>query len=63
MRELVVSGKRELQGNAESLDSHDRDRANRGADGQENERVLLSMDGGNLVYHDDRVYGHGNRIK
>lgn len=61
--ELVVSGKGELQGNAQGLDGHDRDGAGQGADAQIDQRVLLSIHGRNLVDGNDRVNGHGQGVE
>ena len=51
--ELVVAGKRELEGDAKSLDGHDRDGADSRADGQVDESILLAVDRRNLVDHED----------
>lgn len=57
VRKLVVAGKSKLQGDTESLDRHDGDGADGGADGQVNEGVLLSVDWCDLVNHE---YGEGD---
>lgn len=52
--ELVVARKGQLQGNAERLNSHDRDRADGRADAQVDERVPLAVHGTDTVDHDAR---------
>ncbi len=59
---LVMAVKRQLQGNAECLDSHDRDGPDGGADAQVDERVLLAVDRANLVNHDSRKYADAERV-
>ena len=61
--ELVVASKSELEGNAESLDGHDGDGADKRADAEVDQRVLLAVDGGDLVDGDDRVHGDGEGVK
>ena len=51
MGELVVAGKSKLKGDAESLNGHDGDGADSGADGQVNEGVLLAVYWSDLVNH------------
>lgn len=53
MRELIVPSKGQLQGDTESLDGHDRYGSHEGADAQVNEWVLLSVDGRDLVDHEN----------
>lgn len=53
MSELIVARKGELEGDAKSLDGHDRDGADRRTDRQVNDRVLLAVDGSDLVDHND----------
>ena len=50
---LVVSSKCHLQGNTEGLDKHDGDGAGCRTNGEVNERVLATVFGRNLVYHED----------
>lgn len=50
---MIVAGKRELEGDAESLDRHDGDGANRRADGQIDEGILLSIARSDSVNHED----------
>lgn len=52
--ELVVAGKRQLEGDAKGLDGHDRDGADGRADAQVDERVLLAVSRRHLVDHDTR---------
>lgn len=63
MRKLIFAGKCELQRNAESLDRHDGDGADRGADGQVDERVLLAVDRRNLVDHDGCENGNCHAVQ
>lgn len=63
VRELVVSAKGELQGNAERLNSHDGDGADKRADSKVDERVLLAVDRCNLIYHDDCKYTNGTGVE
>lgn len=58
MAELIVAGKGQLQGNAESLDGHDRDGSHEGADAEVDERVPLPVDGRDLVDHEDGNASH-----
>lgn len=51
MSELVVAGERQLQRDAECLDSHDRDRANSRANAEIDERVLFAVLRSDLVDH------------
>ena len=53
MAELIVASKRQLERNAKSLDRHDRDGPNGGADGKVDEGVLLAITRGNPVNHED----------
>lgn len=62
MRELIVASQGELHGNAKSLDGHDRNGANGGADGDENERVLLSIHRRYPVNHDGRENSHRKTV-
>lgn len=48
-----MAGKGKLKGNSESLDGHDRDRADSRADRKVDEGILLAMDGSNLVNHEN----------
>lgn len=62
MGELVVASKGQLEGNAERLDGHNRDRSHKGADAEVDEWVLLPVDGGDLVDHEHGKGRHSNRI-
>lgn len=62
MGELVVAGKGKLKGNAESLDRHDRDGANGRADRDVDESIVLAVNGGDLIDHDDREYNHSSGV-
>lgn len=53
MCELVLARKCELQSNTESLDRHDRERANRRTDRKVDQRVLASILGRDLINHED----------
>jgi len=53
MRELILSGKRQLDSNSESLDGHDRNGAHSAADGQIYKGILLSIFGGDFVDHNN----------
>lgn len=53
MRELVLSFKSHLEGNAEGLDRHDGHGAGRRADGEVDEGVLFAVLGGDLVDHEN----------
>ena len=63
VRELIVPVERQLQGDAESLDRHDGDGADEGADAQEDQGVLLPVDGRDLVDGDERVRGDDSQIE
>lgn len=54
MRELVLSSNSELQGNAETLDGHDRDTADQRADRKVDHGVLLSVFRHNAHNHECR---------
>lgn len=62
MSELVVAGKGELEGNAESLDRHDGNGSDSGADREVDESVLLAVNGSNLVNHEQRKDDDGQSI-
>ena len=51
--ELVVARECHLERNAECLDEHDGDGAGCRTNGEVNERVLATVFGRNLVYHED----------
>lgn len=51
---LVVAGKGQLDGDADTLDSHDGDRSDSAADGDIDQRVLASITRGHAVDHDGR---------
>lgn len=63
MAELVVASKCEFQSNAEGLDGHDGDGSDSRANGEVDERILLSVDGGNLVDHGNGERDDGNGVK
>jgi hypothetical protein len=54
MRELIVAGHCELEGDTKGLDRHDGDGSNDRADRDVDERVLSSIDWGHLVNHHRR---------
>ena len=54
MRELVVTTKGKLQGNAKSLDGHDGDGADGGTDRDKDEGILCAVNRRNSVDHDSR---------
>lgn len=54
VRELVLARECHLDGEAERLDEHDRDRARGGADGEVDERVLATVFRCDLVDHEAR---------
>lgn len=63
MAELIIAGKCELQGDAKSLDGHDRDGANCGTNGKVDESILFAMHGGDLVNHEHCECDNGSSIK
>lgn len=63
MGELIVAPKRKLHRNAESLDRHDRNRSNGGADRNEDERVLFSVHWRDSVDHECRKYCNGETVE
>lgn len=62
VRELVVSGERELQSNAKCFDSHDRDRADSRADRDVDEWVLAAMLRCDPVNHEDRENANNDAV-
>lgn len=58
-----MAGKGELQGNAKGLDRHDRDGADGRADEEVDEGALPSVDGSNLVNHDDGEDADGENVE
>lgn len=58
MRELIVASQGELHSNTKSLDGHDRDGANGGANRDKNERILLPVHRCYPVNHYGREDGH-----
>lgn len=52
MGKLIVTTEGQPYGDSESLHGHDGDRADSGADGDIDKRVLVSVDGSNSVDHD-----------
>ena len=52
MRELVVAGEGEFDGDAETLDGHDGDTADEGADGDVDNGVCATITGHDRVDHD-----------
>jgi hypothetical protein len=61
--ELVVASKSKLKRNTKSLDRHDGNGADGGADGKINESVSPSIDRGNLVNHEDGESNNGERVE
>lgn len=58
MNELVIAAECQLERDAESLDRHDRNGADGGADRDVNERVFLAIDWRNPIYHHSRENGN-----
>lgn len=63
MAELVISGKRELQSNAESLDRHDGNGADGGADGEIDECVVFAVLRRDPIDHEDGKGDDGDSIQ
>lgn len=63
MRELVVAGKGQLDGDAEALDGHDGHAADGAANGDVDERILAAMRGSDAVDHYDGEDGDGGAIE
>lgn len=63
VNKLVVALKREFHSNAKGLDRHNRDRANGGADGDVDERVLLSVQRSNSIDHHCGEACHGQTVQ
>lgn len=61
--ELVVAGKSKLEGDSESLDRHDGDGADGRADRKVDECILLAVNRGNLVDHDEREDDDGDGVE
>ena len=61
--ELVVSAQAELQCDTKTFDRHDGDGADRGADADEDHGILLSVDRGNAVDHDDSESRHDSAVE
>lgn len=63
MRELIVTTERQLHGNAKGLDRHNGNRAHGRADGEENQRIFLSMSRRNPVNHDRGEDGYSQTVQ
>lgn len=58
-----MAGKSKLEGDSKCLDRHDGNGADSRADREVNESVLLAMDGGNFVYHENGEGYDGDRVE
>ena len=63
MDKLIVARECQLQSNTEGLDRHDGDRSHGRADRDVDERVLLSIEGGDSVNHHGRENRHCQAVK
>lgn len=63
MDKLIVARECQLQSNTKGLDRHDGDRSHGRADRDVDERVLLSVEGGDSVNHHGRENRHCQAVK
>ena len=63
MRKLIIATEGQFHRDTECLDRHDRDRADSGADRDEDERVFLSVYWRDAVDHDRREDRHGKAVE